>query len=214
MDQYISVLYQIVTKGLNTNSYKFALWRALARLTPGTDQRNPNISKQELAALFIEFYWPLETKYHLRQGIDPDKDPAIMTRIRDLLKAGKIAEGEMLRDFQRRAPGEYGKLLQRTVREAFNDVIPRFHIVHRAPINPPIFTFRGTVGRAGDTIELTKGGRKFLIAYNKLVDYIAVSGWVRFTEGFTSAPRLHDKIDGRNLTRGAVSKWRNALLAI
>ena len=48
----------------------------------------------------------------------------------------------------------------------------------------------------------TKGGRQFLIDYGKLVDYLAVSGWVQFTEGFTSAPRLHDKIEGGNLKRG------------
>src|SRR5271169_6378286 len=27
MDRYIAALYEIVTRGLNTNSYKFALWR-------------------------------------------------------------------------------------------------------------------------------------------------------------------------------------------
>jgi 5-methylcytosine-specific restriction endonuclease McrA len=41
-----------------------------------------------------------------------------------------------------------------------------------------------------------------------------VSGWVRFTEGFTSPPKLHDKIDGTKLKRGAVAHWRNLLLSI
>ena len=40
MDHYIAALYAIVTKGLNTNSYKFALWRALANLAPDTDQKS------------------------------------------------------------------------------------------------------------------------------------------------------------------------------
>ena len=34
MDRYVSALYEIVTKGRNTNSYKFALWRALAKSRP------------------------------------------------------------------------------------------------------------------------------------------------------------------------------------
>ena len=106
-------------------------------------------------------------------------------------------------------PGEYKTLVARVAREAFDDVIPRFHIVHGAPIAPAIFTFTGREGKAGDTIELTNGGRQFLIDYKKLVDYVAVSGWVRFTEGFTSAPRLHDKIDGTDLRKGAVSQWRS-----
>ena len=97
---------------------------------------------------------------------------------------------------------------------AFDDVIPRFHIVHGAPISPSIFTFTQEKGKAGDTIEFTKGSRQFLIDYKKLVEYVAISGWVRFTEQFTSAPRLHDKIDGTNVRRGAVSQWCNSLMAM
>jgi HNH endonuclease len=98
--------------------------------------------------------------------------------------------------------------------EAFDDVVPRFHVVRGVAIDPKIFTFTGKIGAAGDTIELTKGGRQFLIDYRKLVDYVAVSGWVRFTEDFTSAPKLHDKIGGTNAQRRAVSQWRKPLLEI
>src|SRR5262249_44502415 len=94
------------------------------------------------------------------------------------------------------------------------DVIPRFHNVHGAVIAPEIFRYTGTVGRVGDNIELTKARRNFLLVYKKLIDYVAVSGWVRFTEQFTAAPKLHDKIDGSNLRRGAVSVWRDPLMAI
>jgi len=194
MDPYVSVLYEIVTRGLNTNSYKFALWRALARLAPATDERSPKIFKRDLSALFLEYYWPLEVKYHIRQGIDPDKDPIIMKLIRQLVFAGTIMQGETLTDFKSRMPDNHDQLSAGIEREAFDDVIPRFHIVHRAPIAPAVFKFTGRVGKAGDPIELTHGGRQFLIDYKKLVDYVAVSGWVRFTEQFTSAPRLHDKL--------------------
>jgi hypothetical protein len=137
-----------------------------------------------------------------------------MILIRRLATAGKITQGETLGDFQRRMPAEYKTLVGAIARQAFDDVIPRFHVVHSAPIAPAIFTFTGREGNTGDTIELTSGGRQFLIDYAKLVDYVAVSGWVRFTEGFTSAPRLHDKIGGTNLRKGAVSRWRGSLLAI
>jgi hypothetical protein len=36
---------------------------------------------------------------------------------------------------------------------------------------------------------------------------------MRFTEAFTSAPRLHDKIGGSNL-RSAVSQWRDSVMAM
>jgi len=133
---------------------------------------------------------------------------------RQSANAGTIIQGERLRDFQRRMPGEHQKLLAGVARGAFDDVIPRFHSVHGAPIAPAIFTFTGREGKAGDTIELTNGGRQFLIDYRKFIDYVAVSGWVRFTEGFTSAPRLHDKIEGTNLRKGAVSQWRDSLMTM
>jgi hypothetical protein len=214
MDRYIGTLYQIVAAGQKTNSYKFALWRALTRLAPGTDEAKPVISKSDLAPCFVEYYWPLEVKYHLRQGIDPDKDPVVMKRIRELMEEGDIGHGDSLHDLQKRNPEKCKMLLTRVAREAFDDVIPHFHKVRGEPITPKIYSYTGTVGRTGDVIELTSGGRRFLIEYHKLIDYVAVSGWVRFTEQFTSAPRLHDKIEGTKVQRGAVSQCRNALLDI
>ncbi len=211
MDRYINVLYQIVSAGQKTNSYKFALWRSLAKLAPMTNERSPIISKHELSPLFLEYYWPLEVKYHIRQGIDPDKDPIVMTQIRDLMKAGTIKHGETLKDFQKRMPAQYEMLRSKIAKECFDDVVPRFHNVHGAAITPEIFRYAGKVGRAGDTIELTKASRTFLLDYKSLIDYVAVSGWVRFTEQFTAAPKLHDKIDGSNLRRGSVSVWRASL---
>ena len=112
MTPYISVLYEIVSRGLNTNSYKFALWRALADLAPTTDTDNPKLSKRGLASKFLEYYWPLETKYHLRQGTDPDRDPVAMVFIRKLMREEKIAQGEKLVDFANRMPQEHQSLGQ------------------------------------------------------------------------------------------------------
>lgn len=138
MDQYVSVLYEIVTRGLNTNSYKFALWRALARFAPATDERSPTIFKRDLSPLFLEYYWPLEVKYHIRQGIDPDKDPVVMKLIRQLAYTGAIVQGETLTSFKNRMPDKHHSLVAEIEQGAFDDVIPRFHIVHRAPIAPAI----------------------------------------------------------------------------
>jgi|SRR6516165_6201759 hypothetical protein len=204
MDQYISTLYQIVTRGSNTNSYKFALWRALASFAPSTDEQNPDISKHDFAPLFLKYYWPLEVKYHIRQGIDPDKDPIVMKLIRQLIKAGKIDQGETLEEFKKRVPEDYNALTDKIAHKAFEYVIPCFHTVSGTSITPNIFEFTGRPGHAGDVIKLTGNGRQLLIHYRKLIDYVAVSGWVRFTEGFTSAPKLHDKIDGSEVNKGHI----------
>lgn len=79
---------------------------------------------------------------------------------------------------------------------------------------PKFFGYTGAVGRVGDNIELTNASRNSLLIYKNMIDYVAVSDWVRFTEQFTASPKLHDKIDGSNLRRGAVSVWRDSLMAI
>src|SRR5262249_15808855 len=120
---YTAALYAMVGKGLTANSYKFALWRALASLASGTDKKKPTISKQQLAPLFLSYYWPLEVKYHIRQGIDPNKDPIVMKRIRHLIGVGTIAHGETLKDFQRRMPTEHKMLVGSIARQALDDVM-------------------------------------------------------------------------------------------
>jgi hypothetical protein len=104
-------------------------------------------------------------KYHIRQGIDPKKDPIVMVQIRELMKAGTINHGESLKDFQKRMPTQYQTLSTTIAKECFNDVIPRFHNVHGAAITPEIFRYAGTVGRVGDNVELTNASRNFLLVY-------------------------------------------------
>ncbi len=74
-----------------------------------------------------------------------------------------------------------------------------FESLDPEPILKNVWSSRETVdtflrtareGKAGDTIELTNRIRQFLIDYKNLIDYVAVSGWVRFTEGYTSAPEI------------------------
>jgi hypothetical protein len=50
-------------------------------------------NKRDLSPLVLRYYWPLEGKYDIRQGIDPDKDPIVMVLIRRLPATGKIAQG-------------------------------------------------------------------------------------------------------------------------
>lgn len=107
----------------------------------------PKISKRDLSPTFLEYYWPLEVKYHIRQGIDPDKDPVVMKLIRQLAYADMVAQGENLAAFKDRMPGKYSALVAEVERAAFDDVIPRFHIVHGVPITPEIFKFTGRPGK-------------------------------------------------------------------
>ena len=111
-----------------------------------------------------------------------------MKRIRELLASGKIVQGEALGDFQKKSGSGYEKLIAKVAAEAFDDVIPRFHIVRGATMEPKLFTFTGKIGATGNTIELTTGGRQFLINYRKLVNKSRFS-W----DGSVSPKTLHQR---------------------
>jgi HNH endonuclease len=134
-----------------------------------------------------------------------------MKRVRALMDDGLVASGEELVGFQRSHPFEYERLVSSVEKTAFEDVVARFHVVHGSQIAPAIYTFRGAPGKVENLVTLTRAGRDVLISYGELLDYVAVSGWVRFTEGFTTAPRLHDKISGERMERRNVSQWKPVL---
>jgi hypothetical protein len=212
MDPYVTTLYEIVTRGRNTNSYKFALWRALARLAPDTGTRRPTISKRDISPLFVGYYWPLEIKYHIRQSIDPDKDPIVMKLIRQLVKNNAVVEGETITDFQKRRPQEYQALIDKVARRAFDDVIPRFHIVHDEPIHTVIYEFSGRVGDVDDTIQLTKGGRQsitrsLLITLPRQVGFDLQRASLRL-HGFTTKSMV-PICEGERSHDGNLPSWRS-----
>lgn len=205
----LNALYQIIHNGQNTNSYKFALLRALARLAPETDPDDPKITTRQLAPIFLELYWPLEVVYHLRQGIDPDKDPVVMVAIRRLAEKGLIDHGMNLTEFKKHQPDAYAELVALTARKAFTYVIACFHTVRRSDVSPTFFTHSATQGSSGEAIVLTSTAREFLIANGPIINYMAVAGWVTFTEGFSSSPKLVAKLSGQKPKRGSLSRWRN-----
>ena len=63
-------------------------------------------------------------------------------------------------------------------------------------MTPSIYTFTGVPGNVEDVITLTGDGRNVLITHRDLLDYIAVSGWVRFTESFTTAQDCTTRFPG------------------
>src|SRR5258708_7827598 len=170
---HLNALYQIIKVGRNTNSYKFALARALVRLAPDTNPKYPVFAKAALARLFVEYYCPFEVPSHISQGIDPNKNPIVMRWVRDLIRRGDASAGETLADFRKRTANKYQALLAKVEKGAFGDVIPRFHSVRGAPIRPLLYTLTRNDGRLGSAIVLTSSGRAVLLEYGQLVDYIA-----------------------------------------
>lgn len=214
MNPYLRSIYQIFTAGRFANAYKFALARAIVKLSRNLDINQLFIGKRDLASCFLEYYWPLETTYHIRQEIDPNKDPLVMMNLRRLMKEGVVEQGGSLVEFKKRSLKEYDELLDVIEKDALDDVVPRFHTVQSKNVSPMLYRFTGKIGKAGDGITLSSDAKAALHDYGQVIDYMAIAAWAGFTEHFTTAPRLLEKISGQKPVRQSLSDWRPALVEI
>jgi hypothetical protein len=212
MTPYLESVFQIVRAGLNTSSYKFGLLRALVALAPITDSDRATISIAALAEKFVEMYWPLEVIYHLRQATNPDRDPAVMKEIRQLMLDRHVRHGQSLDDFKRCDPVRYETLLRSTEKLAFRYVISVLHNLRGATVSPALFSHEEDISKG---ITLNAGAREFLITHGRLIDFITVAAWVDFSESIVTAPKLFLKLSGERAARKNIAaKWRNTLKAL
>ncbi len=212
MAPYLESVFQIVRAGATTTSYKFGLLRALVALASGTDPDRRTISIAALAEKFVEMYWPLEVTYHLRQATNPERDPAVMKEIRQLMEDDLVQHGQSLDDFKRKAPVRYQHLLQSTQELAFRYVISAFHTLRGTTVTPALFTHERDISKG---ITLNEGARKFLIEHGRLVDFITVAAWVDFSEAVVTAPKLFLKLSGARPPRKNIAKkWGSLLKAL
>jgi len=203
---YINSAAQIMERGRNNNSYKFALLRSLAayHLEPGNGAAI--IKKHWLAEKFVNFFWPITIHFQLRQATVPDKDPVVMKYLRSEASALNLSPELPLKKFCEEHPDRYKKIIEIVSEEAFDDVIPRFHTVPGQTIEPKLYEFdnRG--------ITITSDFRTFIKENNKALDQLAIGAWVKFTEKYTSAPRIYEKIQGLKPKRSALKPYRDFFL--
>ncbi len=126
---YLSSIARIMDRGRNTNSYKFALLRALVAEVKSPGDEPLTINKSQLAHQFILLFWPLTLRFKIRQATVPGKDPVVMRHIRKAISNARCTEEITVDGFRRRHCDEYATLLGRVARNAFDDVIPRFHTI-------------------------------------------------------------------------------------
>jgi hypothetical protein len=188
---YLKNIVRILEYGLNTNSYKFALLRSLAEIGRETPQID-RVPYTSLAEKFLKYYWPLTILFRIRQATDPTRDPIIMKFIRREAEELQLSPYTFLEDYRREYPDRYAEVLSRCSQRGgcFDEVIPRFHIVHRNSVQPAFYTWRDS------EVNLSTDSQRFLGEYSSVIEPLAVGSWVRFTEQYTNVPRLYEKIRG------------------
>ena len=137
-----------------------------------------------------------------------------MSAIRNLMQIGKIESGTTLAAFKANCPRDYDALISRVEKTAFRDVIARFHTVRKAQVVPVLFTHGAIAGRTCSELVLQEGARSFLKSHDQLLDYMAVAAWVRFTENYSSSPKLFLKLSGESPKRTSLKSWQESLFIL
>jgi 5-methylcytosine-specific restriction endonuclease McrA len=189
--EYLSTVLQVLDRGLKTNSYKFALLRALA--DHGTQDRPAGtVTFDWVAERFISYYWPLTVTFRVRQATDPTRDPVIMKFIRLEITELGMPPSTRLNEYRHAYADRYQALVARCSSPGgcFDEVIPRFHNVRGSGVPALLYEC------IGKQLHLQRDVPEFLADYQKTLRLLAIGAWVEFTEQFTFAPRLYQKIAG------------------
>jgi hypothetical protein len=190
--EHLHSVVQILDRGLKTNSYKFALLRALAdrgKLGP----RGNSIPLDWLAERFLTYYWPLTVHFRVRQATDPTRDPVVMRFIRGEIFDLRLSSNTRLSHYIQKYGVRYKMLLQSCTEAGgcFDEVVPRFHNLRGGGLTPSVlYTY------SKDELKLENGVIDFLSGHHRTLELLALGSWVEFTEQFTFAPRLYEKIAG------------------
>ena len=192
--QFLTSVQRILQYGLTTNSYKYALLRALAAFGKGQKGEN-TIPFACLAEQFLAYYWPFVT-LRIRQATDQARDPVIMRFIRDALPPMTPSMQGAREKFRRNNPQQYQDqdIVDRCCRAGgcFDEVVPRLHTIPRKQVDALLYDF----DMQKRELHLRSGARQFLQEYSEVVELLSIGAWVRFTERYATQPRLYEKIAG------------------
>ena len=203
-DPYFQLINRVLTEGKMSNSYKPALLRSMANYG-SSGNTDLCVSWSSLAEQFVRYYWPLAVKHHIRQATVPGKEPVVIKLIQYLGVVSKVT----VEQFVRRSPRRYRELIDRLSTPGsdccLDEVVPRFHNLRG---DPPALLYSTP---SKQQIDLTQDSLNFLTKNHETLRLLSIGRWVKFTEKYSKAPRIYEKIEGR-LKRGSVKPYRDALV--
>ncbi len=203
---YFKTVNAVVKHGRMTNSYKPALLRALSDYGAGRES-SPSITWEWLAEQFLCYYWPLTVTYKLRQATVHDKDPVIMQLIRGEVDQLNLPSNSSVSDYKNRHREAFETVVSRLSTPGrdccLDEVVPRFHNVSRQSL--------AKLYKEKDrAILLSRGSLKFLQDNHETLRLLSIGRWVKFTEKYSAAPRLYEKIEDKP-RRNSLTRYRKTL---
>jgi len=197
---HLTDFISIITLGSKSNTYKFALARAILEFVKKNEEFiQENIKKKsstpidysELADAFMKYYWYQEFKFKIKQNHQTDKPPSVITILRRVFDKETLPETfEMVpQDLKEKTVKQilqkvFGKEKQKT-----SQVIPRFQNIKGK--KPSFYVNKEDEKR----IDVNPEAMEFFIHYRILLEKLVILEWAKFLEKIEPAPSLVSKIE-------------------
>lgn len=208
----------IVSKGVKDNTYKFALTKFLLDYAHKHQEfAIYQISYNEIAEKFLEYYWFQECKYKLKQDFKIERMPMIIRIIRKYCGVEYIPQSyeKYFKDKQ----DIKIKMINEIENVCLQDVIPRL----QPKGTYEFYQHFHTLSSSGKKYKLPSKDNRFIElreealsffhdSYNEL-SKILIYEWAKFLEKTNFTPMLISKIEGLGLNnRSPLTKYKNILL--
>jgi len=208
----------ILTKGRKDNTYKFALARFLLEHSQNCEpdfiekkianNEKQIVSYQEIANMFLKYYWHQECKYRIKQNHNDAKPPSVITTIRTVFGEEYIPHSFESMEPKKKAIAQkeirekvFGKEKQKT-----SLVIPRFqNIMEGSKARRKEIFYENNEEKA--QLEIKPEALKFFHDNNTVLMKSVILEWSKFLEKINTLPRLIAKVQSEERKRGPIRKY-------
>ena len=203
----------ILTKGKKSNTYKFALARALIEYCqehPKGD--NLDIPYSYFARKFFEYYWHQVCRYRIKQDFKPNSEPRAMQVIRSIYNDSKDGFKNISEKDKQKGENMILKTVFGHAKVKTSIVIPRFQNIPkgRGSTSKEIFYEYDDDSKI---LRLKPEAFDFFKSNHKILSMAVLSEWAKFLEKINkSLPNLVAKIGQDEFRRKSLGKYRKIYL--
>jgi len=207
----------IVSKGAKSNTYKFALAKFLLDYAKSQKlkEQDYQITYNEIATKFLEYYWFQECKYKFKQDFNKDKMPVVIRIIQKHCGIEYIADS--YEKYFKNKQELQQQIISEIEKKCFDNVIPRFQPQEQHDYYQHFYTRakdgRGYKSSSEKYIVLNHEAFKFFKEEYETLSKILVLEWAKFLEKTNFTPRLISKIElMKDPKRSSLTKFRKVLI--
>ena len=204
---------RILTKGSKSNTYKFALARALLehcrkQADYGSDPSiRDHVPYDYLAESFVKYYWHQESLFRIKQSFSTKSMPHAVQIIQERFGNDPA---KLFKDVDRKAREAAEESMMKRVfgneNNGTSQVVPRFQNI-RGLSKEEAGVFY-THSDKEKMIHLKDGISKFLSSHYDVLLKAVLVEWTRYLEKINTMPKLISKLENANARRGSLNKYR------